>query len=641
MNRINLKYLSYSTRPFIFTCDFADLIKILSNKAEGFDEKDRSSLTEDFLKRYLNSEELTPLRNVYSFKSKQNNPESSNLKTAKNSEHVLFLLNTKDYLDELLKMRIEVIKKSFTKILSFIQNNDGSLSHLIGIRKEKLNLQIDSILDRYSKNIDINIENLKKDVLILTNLLKPVSIKIFKADIKSDFYKQCHNNLKELHKILDVLDAFLISRKRMHILALVSKTGTIQISIIYENEIDCEFELNNEICKNPQLVSEANRVSKIITSYINKLPKVFSILDLNHFLGFDDRIVIFDHPRKMVRNLNILDAKKCNTLYKKISNQKAIFMRMITDFTDRDCSSALCRDFYNYVSLLVAYHHSYDEVTLLKNYLKKENNNLVDYLNKPTEHMYVDDSLVVLSTIDESANVEEIKKLVGSGGETTTEIFSHQLRIYSFWDFIYICNALAFGSTAILVNTLLLDYIKRKISDIRFKQIVHIKQARLGRIISRINSFYNSRSLSIKTDSNYIFDILFEKMGLKRIENQINETTDINWRSANLMSSQNYNRYSLLLTFISLFISIASFGLVAKVARGCTSNEYGELMHSLLTDSPQILVILTVISVPIAVYVVFFVCETIRAIILSKNIAKLDGFKTIKGNKIEKNQEKQ
>ena len=638
MNRINLKYLSYTTRPFIFTCKFADLIKRLSDKSSYFDEYNQLSMTEEFLKSYLNSEELTPLRNVYTYKFKKNDQNTSKIKIAKKSEHVLFLLKTDNYLENLLKISLGTLIKSFNEILSFLEKNDKFLSHIIGLRKDEFKSKISNM--QIKCNEKLTAAELREEVLILSKLLKPVSIKIFKADTKSEIYRKCLDNLNQLHKVLDILDAFLLSEKRMQILALVSKAGTIQISIVFENEINCKYETNKKILKNPHLISEANRVSKIITSYINKLPKVFSILDINRFLGFEDKIAVYDHPRKMIRNLNILNASRCNNLYKKVSNQKAIFMRMIVDESEEGYSPESCLEFYNYLSLLVAYHHSYDENTLLKCYLKEEKRGLIDYLNKPTEHMYVDDSLVVLSTIDESANVAQIKKLVGRGGEITTDVNSHQLRIYSFWDFIYICNALALGSTAILIDTLLLDYIKRKISDIKFKQAVHIKQARLGRVLSRINSFYNNRSLSIKVDSNYISDILFEKMGLKRIEKQVNETTDINWRSANLMSSQSYNRYSLLLTFISLFISVASFGLVAKVAKGCTSDHYSGLMYSLFTDSPKILVILTIISIPIAIYACILVYEIIRAFVFTKNVAKLDGFRIIRGKKIQKNQEK-
>ena len=183
-----------------------------------------------------------------------------------------------------------------------------------------------------------------------------------------------------------------------------------------------------------------------------------------------------------------------------------------------------------------------------------------------------------------------------------------------------------------IINTLLINYIKTKIGNNKWKQVIHIKQARLGRVVTRIVSQYNHSFLNIKVDSKQISIAVFEEMGLIDIEKQLNETTDVVWRSANLMSSQNYSRFGFLLTFVSLFITVISYGLISKVDFENTSDNYAGLMHDIFKEAPKIPVVLTFASIPFIIYTIWVIIDRIFSQMQQRSLTKLNGFKP-KGKK--------
>ena len=622
---------------------------ILRSTKFDYSNRDLTSLTEDFIKQFLNPNELLIQKDVLRFNDGKTTNESS-LRNALKHEHVLFLLDKDTYIKQMRNdCRCKLID-SFKAVLKVFKDNYKSLAVKINSDKHDVLNLIISKEEKMSSGI-LTIEQIRREVLSFNQSIKGLRNNLFKSEIKTEYNKQFSEKMKELHKIIDVVDGLMSCDCKTHMFALVSSAGVIQISIVKESYVDSKIQSDTNLIYNKSLITEASRVADIITSRINKLPKIFSIMDFNRYFGFATEpkptISIFDHPRRLVRKYDLVDCEEVNSLYGKTSPQKSLFLRMNVTKNDKNFKN-ISLDFFNYVSLLIAYSHSYDKYSLLKYCIEnskykhlinhEEDKKFQDHIGKTTEHLYIDDSLAVLSVIDESENIEKFKNYICSKRHyAKKDPISHQLRFYSFWDYIYVCNAQAFGSSAIIVNALLINYVKTKIANCKLKQVIHIKQARLGRIVSRIASKYNHTFLNIKVDSKKISLAIFKEMGLIDIENQLNVTTDIVWRSANLMSSQNYSRLGFLLTFMGLFITVVSYGLIAITdTNGTSPDNYCGLMSGIFANAPKIPVVLTFAAIPVIIYLVWIIVEHIISRVQTRSLTKLNGFKQKGGRCIKK-----
>ena len=407
--RISSKYLIFTTRPFVFACTYEEMLKRLILKSKSYDNSDEkiTSLTEDFIKQFLNPNELLIERSVLRYNDSKSFGESS-LKNALKNEHVLFMLDKENYIKDLRKDCLPKMVDSFKEVLRVFKENNKALATKISLNEFEIIQLISSSEEIISSN-ELTIEKFRDEVLAFNQSIKNLRNKLFKSDTKSEYNRKFGDKLKELHKIIDVVDGLMCCDDKTHIFAFVSAAGTIQISIVKESYINSEIKSDKKLLFNKSLITEADRITDIITAKINKLPKIFSIIDLNRYFGFTTQdkpmIAIFDHPRRLIRKYDLLDFKEVNSLYGKTSPQKALYLRMNVISVDKNFKN-ISIDFFNYVSLLVAYNHSFDKFTLLEYCVENskygslhqndETKKIKDHVKKTTEHLYINDSLAVL-----------------------------------------------------------------------------------------------------------------------------------------------------------------------------------------------------------------------------------------------------
>lgn len=640
--QITTQYLVFASRSFAYTCWNTDLLKRLSKHCKPINQAEGSVLAQKFINSFLSLDELPISKQIFRFdyeKNKASDKEVWNI--SKNNEFVLFLLDEAEIIENLSNEKYQNnARKQIKGVLTTIKNNANKISNLIRKNDKQLNQIIDSILD-YIDTTEFNkLKKRFKDLCYQLSPLKTITNSIGDNDSFSTI-DSILKKMNEIEKFLDVRDYFT---DKIKVFALVSKTGAINISLVTYSHLKAS--LSNKIY-NPndsnQLISEAITNSEKIISSINRLPKIISFLNLNAFLGFNNKCFIFDYPNTIIdSNINGDEYKKTNIFLKlsnKTSTHKAVFLKTNIDtknLTKKDDSPMV---YYDYLSLLVAFHKNYDPNTLWEyvsefgknstSYIDSFKNSFEDLLNKPTEHLFFDDCMATLSAIDETININKINSKLTN--PILKEKESHQIRLYSIWDFEYICNALAYSSICILIDSIFIDYIKKVVVKTSFKPFLNLKQSILARIFSRIDSNFNHTSFSLKVDSNKIIDSVFENTGLIRIEKALNETADINWRSGNLLNTQVYQRYGILFSIIGISITVFAFGLISLVDTSKTSEStYLELFNDIFTNSPKIPVVLTIIAVPIFIWLVWALVEMFIIKFCFKNISKLDGLKARK-----------
>ena len=643
-NSISIKtnYVMFCTRSFPYLCCYSTILKRLANKSVNINQEQGTFLTNEFLDYFLNEQNLPLSKQIkrYEYINKKGSFVPPKICDLAKNNFVLFLRNNVEIIKIISSKSIkDNIKASFKKCLKYVSDNiddiykygidDGHINPRIVDKGSLKKTTIDLMKNVEGSNFELN----KKVFDEYYKLIAPFKEELTKAYKSTLFVLKANSLIKSIGKIKDYFDTISIFTNDVKVIAVVSKSGVLNISLLKNGVVDSFLPSINYDSNNCNyLIEEAIEKSKQVTKTCNYLPKIFSFIDLNNFLGFKKRFPIYDDPNTsaLPEYRNIANKKIAN----KLSNNKGIYLKFTVDdnYLSKDNISPMI--YYDYFTLLVAFQHSYDEHTLWRfiqdsftggcNYtLYKEKIN--DFLQKPTEHLYFDDSLATVSAIDETVNINSINNfLKNRKNKVVKSAASHQIRIYSFWDFIYVCNALAVGSISLLVNSVFVEYIKEIVSKSSFKPLLNVKLAKLATVYSKIDACHNSSSYSSKEDSNAIFDIIFGCIGLTRSERFLNETANTHWRSGNLISSQTYQRYGIVFSLIGLITGIFSYGLISKVDTTETSaSDYVTLFKKIFTESPKIPVVLTIASVPIVLWIVLNTISAIKIKYFENNIFKL------------------
>lgn len=396
-------------------------------------------------------------------------------------------------------------------------------------------------------------------------------------------------------------------------IAVVSKLGLISFSFVADygskSSILKVFNLDNTT----SVVNKAIEISSIICSRLNKMPKLFSFIDFNMLLGFDS-IVIADN---LIKNDQV-DNNNCR-LYEIESNSrerigkymdsfsanKAIHLRFIAD--DDYWQNINLMFFYDYVSLLSAYNYSLDYYYLWNivsnNTEELEYEDLIkDYISKPTEHMYIDGNTVLISTINPvvpHSNLASKYNLDQKCYSTS----SHQSRIYSFWRFANVCNALTFASMTMMAYCLLDSVSINSIKHLKFKLIMVYKYHSFCYYSSLVESNFNAGFYNYKNDNSVVTIPIFDSFGINRLLNARKERNDVLWQSANLSNTQLYNRYGLIISLVSLLITIISYGLVSAVFKGSQTVENPFDFFKIVFETPKFYFILLIACIPLFIWI--------------------------------------
>lgn len=428
----------------------------------------------------------------------------------------------------------------------------------------------------------------------------------------SDFDKCLH----DLEDYLTVKNIFASSLVKCII--VVSKTGFISTSFVVEYvgmggliTVDSLQSVND-------VVTEGIKKAEIINSRINSVPKLFSYIDFNHLLGLKSLLIIDNlakdyntHEEKNLLSESEKDIRNKSIVFNNhFPTYKCTHLRFAVDEIEK--ASKLPMFFYDYVSLLTAHNYSFDSLYLWNVVNKNDwelekNDNITDYIGKPTEHMYIDDSSVLISVINPIVPNTILKDL----STVVLPSSSHQLRIYSLWRYMNACNALAFGGMAVLSSHLLdavsVNYFSNYYNKTKMVYLYH----KYSYLSSYVCSQFDIRHFHAKTSNMTVANYIFSKMNIDNLITARRQRTDELWRNANLSNTQLYNRYGLVLSITSLLIAILSYGLVSAVFGGEQKVERAIDFFNVVFSTPKFYFILMIASIPITMWIIVNVVLTI------------------------------
>lgn len=426
------------------------------------------------------------------------------------------------------------------------------------------------------------------------------------------------DNMSRFDSKIHVLDSWnsckeIMKTSTLSCIAVVSKLGLISFSFAADYgskpSILEVFNLDNT----NSVVNKAIEVSSTICSRLNKMPKLFSFMDFNMLLGFDsiviaDNLIKNDEVDKNDCRLYEIEShsrKRISKYMDSFSANKAVHLRFIAD--DDYQQNVNLMFFYDYVSLLSAYNYSLDSYYLWNivsnNTEELEYEDLIkDYISKPTEHMYIDGSTVLISTINPVVPHTNLASKYGLDSNCYSTS-SHQSRIYSFWRFANACNALTFASMTMMAYCLLDSVSINSIKYLKFKLFMVYKYHSFCYYSSLVESNFNIGFYNYKNDNSVVTIPIFNSFGINRLLNARKERNNILWQSANLSNTQLYNRYGLILSIVSLLITIISYGLVSAVFEGSQTIENPFDFFKIVFKTPKFYFILLIACIPLLIWI--------------------------------------
>lgn len=618
----------------MYTCFYSTLLTKLASCSDEFPKELSSLYLDDFVKRFFNDDEISCSKKVSKYLFK-NNDKKKSLAQCKKSPYSVFYLKNKPFLNYRDDSTIfEKIKKQLIKAADLLEKE----TDLIALTNMDFNCkEWRTHISKSSKFQDL-IDGEKNNIGEFRKYISKIKEKVVYLNDNDEHTIDLRNSYNKISETVrssfDFLDFFQSFKSRDRILAFVSSAGTINICFVKESFRTVE--LSNKVY-NPDsqndLIEKTIDCSEQICSITNKIPKFFSFLNLNRILGFKMSNPVYDNPSTLFDIQNSIT--QSNKINNKSNSYKAIYLKVLCNDDRMGTANHAPMIFYDYLSLLIAFQHRYDQYSIWKymnrnKYFKDEMKKcIVDYAQRTTEHLYYDDSLVLLSVIDQETN----SRLLTQYNQNLIQKLpkaSHQVRIYSFWKFLYACSALTYGSSSLCINNIMSTHVMDVVNKTRIKPFLNHKLINLAYIYTKIDSLANHTTFNAKRDSQNIVDGIFENIGLIRIEEYLKHNTDINWKAGELINTQTYHRYGLIFSVASLLITIISFGMIAYIRIDCERD--GKNLEELLTrifsyaKSPKVLLVVLVILIPIIVWFLKNVFDCIYIAIYSRNIPKLCHF---------------
>lgn len=635
---VKFDYCLFSCRTYVYLCNYEQLLKKLALKAIKHDEKRTGVFLEKFSEKFFKEDEFSMAKRIYHYEpsKKCESINTKSLSKCKNSDYSLFWLDTKNICDIFKDKKLLVqVKDDLHNLVMSLNDNSRRLPKITTKNYKKIINSCIAFVD--------SSEFVGKGVVSHITSLKPIFKELKEKAVyyyrnKESSYYIFENLYKTFKRLKDLCDVYCVLKKVPLLAAFVSSMGAVTFCLVNEEKDFAKFPKEPfDSKKNNILVHNAIEASKSICGKVNQLAKCFSYLNINEYLGFKNYYPILE-KRSYYFGCNDKN-EFYNNFFKKIDDNivnktnafKAVYLRFLSNNENRvegDINPIL---FFDYLSLLVAYQHKYDPYTLWsifdsKGDCKKESNGIIDYLNKTTEHLYYDDSFALLSVIDQVVNTERLTAL--SLRTSSDLVFSsHQIRIYSFWNFLCVCSSLSFGSSSLLIDNLVSSKITVDINKKPFKPRIICKVINLAYLNSRVHSITNHSNYNAKEITNIISDTIFDNIGLTRIETYLSNSIETNWRSGELINTQTYQRYGLYLSLASIFITILSYAWVSRVHDVGSSSFFPKDLFSDICNTPKVLL---VFLVPCVIAVFFFVLNVIETLLINyklKHIAYISGYK--------------
>lgn len=579
--RVNVENFLLATRPSIYIGNYKDIVKAISTHAISFEKDSNKKIYENIYEYLINTlfqeDEIAFNDKVTKY--------CGNLQDCLSSNRSLFLLDENSTViktwfeaDKLKKSLSQEIENCITLIKDFDKSHKSSRNIF---REKKLDRFYGIYCSKYSD------KTLMKIAIELKNEFKRVRFMLtcyFKnkyRDVDYDLFGKISKNIKAIDDLLDICGSFHILKTKkgnkvekgnLKILVYIVNNGTLNVVLVNSLLVKSEWP-NNEYdsSSDNKLIEEASTVSNLIENELNALIKVFNCINLNKIVPLyrKKKNIIglpYDVSLKTINEENAVDILT-RQIYKNNNTQKAIYMRLTYNHNDIFVKDSSAMHYFDYLSLLVAYSHDFDKYTLWEftndeKVYDEYRNKIVDIAASKNKHIYYDDSLFTYSVADQASRFIDFNHLIGNDKPNFRYMQSHQHRLYSLWEFSSLCNAIIFGSSSMLLQMLLMKYIRR-VSNTNFALSMIKMQQFTSNMYTRINVDINHLCFNPKGRNFPLNNIVFDKIGLIDAEEKSKNVFSVSWQHANLNNVQFFQKLSLFLSITSIVISIFAFAWVS------------------------------------------------------------------------------
>ena len=619
--RVFVEGITFAARSMPYIDDYKNVVDRFAQYSDPIDDsKDSpySSLMTYFVHHFFKSDEISIDKKACRF-------DGLNIEECKNSLASVFLLKKNFSIKEKDKNGQVTETKIFDKN-TIISNLKTMIDFYIKKAKEiknKYNEVYKDLKTNYEETKSIDDSFVVRYASIINNDFKEERFRLTNFFEKVTFNGDELENFDELSKIIsdinDLCDAYkIIADNRFRVLVFLNKLGTISIVLIDYISFVSKWENSGYNCKTDnKLVEEAFKSSLKIENRNHSLSKIFNFINLNKIAGTVNGVnCILGLPFDQIRKEN---SETQNNILKQVHHNnntaKAIFLRLTYNHKDIIAEDDSAMIYFDYLSLLVGHSHSYDKYTLWE-YANHEESIFEEYKDKiedmsssRTSHIFYDDSLFTYSIVDQSPRFEQFNYLTNRVADYKN-LQSHKHRLYSLWEFSSLCDSLIFGSSSMLIHSLLIWRLEKE-SKSASKLKTLSSQHRLSRVYAEMNLKLNHLVFNAKSRNFKLVNTVFEKIGLIDVEDKAKTIFDSNWQFANLNNNRFYERIKFYFTLASFFISLIAFAWAGAVFFDCKTskrggydwdNLFGDLFnahkfHFILVIAAIPLIVLAVLSI--------------------------------------------
>lgn len=426
------------------------------------------------------------------------------------------------------------------------------------------------------KNSGHIFSNLKEKIVSLKGKIKEIENSYFifsNTDDKESYskYKEAYQHYNELWDLLSFLEMTFRYVEQKHVFEsngnsgfvyrdivtfiLISKRGVANIGFIFPS---C-FKIINS---SKETITEKNMsdIAHQICAKTNQLASLYSIIDNT-----------YEKSRFSFLNNTIFNEF---TMKKEEPTRKAVYLNFLFDKNkkekyDASGNSGLeLKEIFDYISLAAAYEHTFTSKYLYdyakkvnSNLLEKNNKRIIEYGNNETEHIYYDDNLFMCSVINPAFILNNYPESNALG------VFkvSHLSKMYSLWNFQYICEAISHGSIAICIFKMFIRICTYKLRNCHLKLRNLYLYHKVTKIAADLLKEFDLNTFPTKNGAFDLSKIVFDNLHATEIVDSLSNLLDNGWKDGNLLTSQSYNRYGLFLSIGSLLVSLFSFGMISKI----------------------------------------------------------------------------
>lgn len=652
--KLKIEPIYFCTKTFIYTCKYEEILAKCMENAGPLGSKN-NLLINEFIKKYFD-DEIASGKQVLRYSKGDN----YSIKELAKNDFVLFEYSIDNMCkkESDKKKRDDFLKEKYKLIFEYF---DYFKSDFTYSECNKKYLRVVDGIDKLKKIYNANCSNVNKIKKFNKNIRNRIK---YWQRIRNDNNEKTNNKLalqlekiikeaKSMDSVCDLSDCLANDAKA---LILVSCDGLLNFSVVSSKKIQSGKQNNNQqndsclfkldIKKNIlNYVPLAVKTADNINSYMNKLPKIFSVIDLNSFLNFNGKVIIYKNifdkksdnknnhePFNSFELCPKFDAKDTQILNlienynKQIKVWKCLYLNFY--ILEAHKKKKLGTTFFNYLSLLVGNHHNYDPYTLFKG--RKANIKNFDLINQNTQHLFYEDGQFTYTVINLAEQALNIQTDVNTRMKLI-EPASHKFRYYVLWDYEYICQCCSYASLLAYIKILSSEY-NRKYGGIRKKNKI------ISYLFSEIERKYSIIYYGFKNNFD-LSKIVFKKLNIDTIVEDLENQNKFSWRETNISNDRFYHWINISFTVASLAVTMFGFGMISKIfIDGYKVNDstyfnkppmsIGGLMFDAIT-TPKFWFVGSIVLINVLLVMLYYWLRTPSTRFKNANLVKLLGIKSV------------